>query len=190
MLLVFKHISIGPLVVWPNWMPLSECDHHWTCSNVLECTLSAHECSEQVLNQLEHGWTCSECSLTLWVTIEHGWTWLNIWVCMNTFEWALNALEMHLSAPECLWVSLNVTECTQLLISIWKWVCMNACKCVWLWLNTLERTLSVREGLWVSIECTWMRLNALWVRMNAFERVLNVTESAWMHSECVGMSLS
>ena len=151
MLLIFKHISIWPLVVWPDWIPLSECDHHWMCLNALECALSACEC--------------------LWVSIECGWTRLNIWVRMNTFEWALNAVEMRLSAPEHLWVSVNVTECTPLLIPIWKWVRMNAFERVWLQLNVFECGLSARDRLLASIERAWTRVNVLERALSAHERL-------------------
>ena len=159
MLLIFTHISIGSLVVWLVGMPLSECDHHWT-----------H------LNALEHAWTCLSGHEHLWESIECAWTRLNaLWVHVNDFEWALNVVEhgwmrsevsiergwTRLSACKHLWVSLNATECTQLLIPIWKWVCMDAFEQVWQRLNALECTLSAHECIWASNECDWMHLNAL-----------------------------
>ena len=99
MLHIFKHIFIGPLFVWMDWMPSSECDHHWT-------RLSAHE---RLWASNERDWT----RLMRLNTIEHSW------VHVNAFEWRLKVIEhdwTSLSACERLWLSLNANECTLLLI--------------------------------------------------------------------------
>ena len=99
MLHIFEHISIGPLVFWPDWMPLNEFDCHWMWLNVLEYALSA----------CEHLWASNSAHECLWVSIERSW------MCMSVhsrlaFEWVwtwLNAFftdsYMKMSARECLW---------------------------------------------------------------------------------------
>jgi hypothetical protein len=153
---------------------------------------------EWVLNALENGWMCSECT---WMPLSEHWMQLNTVKCALSVReclWvSIECIWMRLSVHKHLWVSLNVTECTQLLIAIWKWVHMtplSKCECDWMCLNmhwvhvnafewaldnALECALSARDCLWVSIQCDWTRLNALWVPVNAFEQVLNATEHIW-----------
>ena len=85
MLYIFEYISIWPLVVWLNWMPLSACDRHWTRLDVLECTLSAREC---LWASNDYPWMCSECA---WMPLSEHWMKLN----------------MH----ECTWIPLTESEC-------------------------------------------------------------------------------
>jgi hypothetical protein len=58
MLCIFKHISIGPFVVWWDWMPLSECAHHWSCLSACEHLWASIEHDRTRLNATEHDWTC------------------------------------------------------------------------------------------------------------------------------------
>ena len=156
-MLFWSPFKLPPISCPTGLNALSECDHHWTHLNVLERTLSAHEC---LWVSIECAWVHSNLREFLWVSIGHSW--------------------MHLSAREAfewVWMQLNALS---LLIPIWKWVCMKAFERVWMWLNMPEHTLSVWECLWARIEDTWTRLNVLWVHVNAIEWVLNATECAWM----------
>jgi hypothetical protein len=197
---IFKHMSIGPLVVWSDRLPLSDCDHHWSQLNAIECAWIYYECMwtsnnvERVLNALEHAWThlkLLERALSaherLWVRIECSWVHVNtiegVWVWLNPLSyWFLYEIV-------CPWTPLSECECDWMHLNL-LWVHVNAFECV---LNALEHTRMCSECLWVSIECTWMHLNALWVCMNVFERVWDVTECSWMHlsvPECLWVSMS
>ena len=155
-------------------MPLSECDHHWTC-------LSARQRLEQVLNPIECNWTQLNALECLWTPLSEHWTRLNTiecsWVHVNAFEWVwmqlnalyywfLNEIEcawMPLSECECNWTCLNVLECMWTPLSKY-WIQLNALECTWMHVSTFERVLNL-------IECTWV-----WV--NASEWVLNLREYA------------
>ena len=154
MLHIFKHISIGPVVVWLDWMPLSECDHHWMRLNALEHTPSAREC--------------------LWASIECAWMHLNaLWVHVNAFEWALNAVEcgwVHMNAFKWVLTQLNPLnywflqeiECTRTPLSDCEcdWMHLNVlCMCV----NTFERVLNALECAWTCSEYMWMPLSKYWM---------------------------
>ena len=167
---IYAHICIGSLVVWPDWMPLRECDHHWTCLSEREGLWASIECDWMRLSVCER----------LWVSIEQNWTRLN--------------------AIECAWTQLcklNATEYTLILIPTWNLVRMNAFEWVWIWLNTnecnrvhvnaFERVLNPIE----CTECTWTPLSKYWTRLNTLECMwmplskywiqLNAIEHAWGH---------
>jgi hypothetical protein len=158
MLHICEHISIGSLAVWLDWMPLSECtttERDWMSLNILWVRVNVFM---QVLNVLEC--TLSKCE-RLWVSIKCGW--------------------LHLSVREHLWVSLNMTECTYLLIPTWKWVCMNIFEWVWIRLDAFECALRAREHLWTSIECTWMHSECMWTPLSKYWMWLNALECSWVH---------
>ena len=157
MLCIFKHISTGPLVVWSDWMPLSECDHHWRRLNIVECTPSSRGC--------------------LWVSIENAWMQLNmLWVCVNAFEWTLSMVQsvwVRMNTFEWVWMRLKAfnywfwheNEYTWIPLSECEsikhiWMCLSACEHLWAVLIVLECAPSVRECLWASIGCNWMRSSA------------------------------
>ena len=171
MFLIIKHISIGPLVVWPNWMPLSECDHNWMLLNALECALSAGECL----------WASIECAWT--------WTWLKVlWECVNAFGWALNAVEhawVCMNDFGWIWMELNTLRYWFMYENKCARMPLSECDCIWTCWNV--PWVHVNAFAWVlnTLECTL-------VHMNAFEWILNVNACAWMHlsmHECHCMSI-
>jgi len=148
---IFEHISIGHLVVWLDWMSLSECDHHWTQLNALERTLSACECL-WVSN--ERAWIHSECT---WMPLSEHWTRLNMHECTqmplseSEHDWThfFTDSYMKMSAHECLWVSGNEIEHVWMRFEyVWKPLSM-----YWIQLN--------------EIECTWMPLSEYWTYVSA-----------------------
>ena len=155
MLRMFEHISIGPLVVWPDWMPLSECDHHWMQLNALECALSARE---HLWASIERAWTHSEC---VWMPLSEHW--------------------MHLNTLECTWMPLCESECDWEHLTTDSYIKISVHECLWASVNAIECIWMHPECTWMHLSEYWMCLKALWVHMNAFEWVLNATEGAWVH---------
>ena len=159
MLHIFKHISIGPLFVLPDWMPLSECDHHWMCVSAGECLWVSSKCKWMWLNTIECTWEQVD---AFWVNIECDWTHLS---AHEHFEWVwtwFNSLStsfyMRLSAHECIWASVNALEC--------DWTCLSVHECLWVRIECAWTCLSACECLWASIEwdlhCMWVPLIDYW----------------------------
>ena len=116
------------------------------------------------------------CSERTWTTLSEYRMCLNTpWVQVNTFEWALKAVEhawMHVNTFEWVWTQLN---------ALIYWF-LHKNQCTWMSLmsvNAIEHIWMHSECMWPPLSKYWMHLNALWVFMNAFEWVLNATECAW-----------
>ena len=208
---LWVHVNANEWVGTAPEHPLSVHKCHWVRVNTHWGSMNT---TESLLNVTHHGVATRKLSFVselntpsmlvsaheyLWVSIEHTlnacectWTPLSqywthpecLWVCVNTFEWALNAPWMHVSAYECLWVSGNIPwppiECAWLplwLTMVWPWESSHQNwtlpECLWVHMNAFESVLntpwmlvSAHECLWVSIEhtlnaceCTWTPLS-------------------------------